>query len=114
MQIIEILNILVSIPKTIAFNFRYLPFSQAIKLPIWVASNCKICYNFHTIYRAFWHRCLNFATKYRFRPIKLIPVYLAVVVVLPLSSQDKSELSQYWSVPVDLLISPYLCRLYKK
>ncbi len=42
MQIIEILNILVSIPKTIAFNFRYLPFSQAIKLPIWVASNCKI------------------------------------------------------------------------
>ena len=24
------------------FNFRYLPFIQAIHLPIWIAPNCKI------------------------------------------------------------------------
>ena len=42
MRISEIINILISIPKTILFNFRHLPFSQAIKLPIWIACNCKI------------------------------------------------------------------------
>ncbi len=26
-------------PKTLYFNFKYLPFTQAIKFPIWVASN---------------------------------------------------------------------------
>lgn len=36
------LNILLSIPRTILFNFRYLPFSQAIKLPVWIACNCKV------------------------------------------------------------------------
>lgn len=36
------LNILLSIPRTILFNFRYLPFSQAIKLPVWIAYNCKV------------------------------------------------------------------------
>jgi acetyltransferase-like isoleucine patch superfamily enzyme len=35
-------KILLSIPKTIWFNLRYIPFSQAIKLPIWVASNVRI------------------------------------------------------------------------
>lgn len=36
------LKILLSIPKTIWFNFRYLPFRQALKLPIWVAGNVRI------------------------------------------------------------------------
>ena len=36
------LDILLSIPRTIYFNFRYLPFRQAIKLPIWIASNSEI------------------------------------------------------------------------
>lgn len=35
-------KILFSIPKTIWFNLRYLPFRQAIKLPIWVAGNVRI------------------------------------------------------------------------
>ena len=37
----NILNILLSVPKTIFFNFRYLPFKQAIKLPIWLANNVR-------------------------------------------------------------------------
>lgn len=36
------LGVLFSIPKTIWFNFRYLPLFQAIKLPIWVALNVRI------------------------------------------------------------------------
>ena len=36
------LKILLAVPKTIWFNFRYLPFIQAIHLPIWIAPNCKI------------------------------------------------------------------------
>lgn len=28
--------------KTIYFNFRYLPFRQAIKLPVWVSRHCRI------------------------------------------------------------------------
>jgi acetyltransferase-like isoleucine patch superfamily enzyme len=35
-------KIIRSIPKTIYFNLRYLPFKQAIKLPVWVASNVRI------------------------------------------------------------------------
>lgn len=33
---------ILSIPKTVYFNFRYLPFPQAIKLPVWVKYNTKI------------------------------------------------------------------------
>lgn len=33
-------DILLSIPKTIYFNFKYLPFKQAYKLPIWVSYDC--------------------------------------------------------------------------
>lgn len=36
------LTIFLSIPKTIYFNLRYLPFRQAKKLPIWVTYNSKI------------------------------------------------------------------------
>lgn len=36
------LNILFSVPKTIWFNFRHLPFRQAVQLPIWIAPDCKI------------------------------------------------------------------------
>ena len=32
----NILRLLFSLPKTIYFNFFYLPFNQAIKLPIWL------------------------------------------------------------------------------
>lgn len=35
-------KILFSIPKTIWFNFRYLPISKAIRLPIWIASNVRV------------------------------------------------------------------------
>ena len=38
----KMINIILSIPKTIYFNFRYLPFKKAIKLPIWVANNVHI------------------------------------------------------------------------
>lgn len=36
------LKIIFSIPRTIWFNLRYLPFSQAIRLPIWIANNVRI------------------------------------------------------------------------
>lgn len=35
-------NVFLSLPKTIWFNFRYLPLLQAIKLPVWIATNVKI------------------------------------------------------------------------
>lgn len=35
-------SVLISAPRTIWFNFRYLPISQAIKLPIWLAPNVRI------------------------------------------------------------------------
>lgn len=38
----RILKILCSLPGTVWFNFRYLPFSQALKLPIWIAGNTRI------------------------------------------------------------------------
>ena len=34
--------LLLSLPKTILFNFRSLPFSQAIKLPIIIGYNVKV------------------------------------------------------------------------
>lgn len=36
------LKILFSIPYTIYFNFRYLSISEAIKLPIWLATNVRV------------------------------------------------------------------------
>lgn len=36
------IKILLSIPKTIYFNFRYLPIRQALKLPIWLAHNVRV------------------------------------------------------------------------
>lgn len=39
METKDFINIVLSIPKTIYFNFRYLPFKQAIKLPIWLTYN---------------------------------------------------------------------------
>ena len=36
------LSIVFSIPRTLWFNLRYLPFFKAIKLPIWIANNVKI------------------------------------------------------------------------
>ncbi len=38
----RILKIIASIPRTVWFNFRYLPFNQALKLPIWIANNVRI------------------------------------------------------------------------
>lgn len=38
----RLLKILYSIPRSIWFNFRYLPFGQAIKLPIWLACNVRV------------------------------------------------------------------------
>ena len=36
------IKILLSIPKTIYFNFRYLPIRRALKLPIWLAPNVRV------------------------------------------------------------------------
>lgn len=36
------IHILCSLPRTIFFNFKYLPFRQAKKLPIWIANNVRI------------------------------------------------------------------------
>lgn len=36
------LKILLSIPRTLYFNFRYLKFSQAIRIPVWLANNVRI------------------------------------------------------------------------
>ena len=38
----NIVQVLISIPNTIYFNFRYLPIKQAVRLPIWMAYNVKI------------------------------------------------------------------------
>lgn len=38
----KLVNIVLSIPKTIFFNFCYLPFKQALKLPIWIAYDVKV------------------------------------------------------------------------
>ena len=38
----RVCKILFSIPKTIWFNFRYLPFSQACKFPVWIACNVRV------------------------------------------------------------------------
>lgn len=36
------LNILLSIPKTIYFNFSHLPVRQAFRLPVWIHFRCKL------------------------------------------------------------------------
>ena len=42
MQVRHLLTYLISLPKTIFFNFRCLPINQAIHLPIFVAYNVKL------------------------------------------------------------------------
>lgn len=37
----ELLKIVMSFPKTVWFNFRYLPISASVKLPIWIHYSCK-------------------------------------------------------------------------
>ncbi len=41
-MILKLINIFLSFPRTIYFNLRYLPLSQALKLPIWIANNVRI------------------------------------------------------------------------
>lgn len=36
------LSIILSIPRTVYFNIRYLPFKKAIHLPIWIANNVRV------------------------------------------------------------------------
>lgn len=38
----KIFKILLSLPKTLYFNFRFLPFNQAFKLPVWIANDSYI------------------------------------------------------------------------
>lgn len=38
----NLLTLVLSIPKTVYFNFRFLPLAQAVKLPIWIKYNTKI------------------------------------------------------------------------
>lgn len=37
-----VLNRLLTLPRSIWFNFRYLPFREAVCLPIWIANNVRI------------------------------------------------------------------------
>lgn len=41
-----LLSIIVSVPKTLWFNLRYLPLAQAVRLPVWVhwRTNVNRCY----------------------------------------------------------------------
>lgn len=38
----KLTKIIGAIPRTVYFNFRYLPFAQAIRLPIWLATNVRV------------------------------------------------------------------------
>lgn len=38
----RLLKILFSTPRSVWFNFRYLPFRQAFKLPVWLACNVRV------------------------------------------------------------------------
>lgn len=38
----RLIKILLSLPRTILFNLRYLPTREAIKLPVWIACNVRI------------------------------------------------------------------------
>lgn len=42
----DTIAVLLSLPKTIYFNIKYLPLSQALKLPIWLHYSTKVksCY----------------------------------------------------------------------
>lgn len=42
MRLGKILGILGCLPRTIWFNFRWLPFKQAVKLPVWLACNVRV------------------------------------------------------------------------
>lgn len=52
------IKIILSIPKTIWFNFTTLPIKQAIKLPIWIAPNVRIYQNKGKIILP---KCISFA-----------------------------------------------------
>lgn len=41
-KIQKIIKYFLSFPKTVYFNFHYLPFKQAMKLPIWINYNVKL------------------------------------------------------------------------
>lgn len=41
-KIKRLLAIILAIPRTIYFNFRYLPIAQAVRLPIWLATNVRV------------------------------------------------------------------------
>ena len=41
-KIKKLLAIILAIPRTIYFNFRYLPIAQAVRLPIWLATNVRV------------------------------------------------------------------------
>lgn len=41
-KIKKLLAIVLAIPRTVYFNFRYLPFAQAMRLPIWLATNVRV------------------------------------------------------------------------
>lgn len=38
----RIFKILLSFPRTVWFNLRYLPLTQALKLPVWIAPNVRV------------------------------------------------------------------------
>lgn len=42
MNIRRIFQLILALPRTVWFNFRYLPFSQARRLPIWLAPNVRV------------------------------------------------------------------------
>ena len=42
MSLSYVFNRILTLPRTIWFNFRYLPLRQAFYLPIWVANNVRI------------------------------------------------------------------------
>ena len=41
-KIKKLLAIILAIPRTIYFNFRYFPVAQAVRLPIWLATNVRV------------------------------------------------------------------------
>jgi acetyltransferase-like isoleucine patch superfamily enzyme len=41
-KIKKLLTIALAFPRTVYFNFRYLPLAQAVRLPIWLAANVRL------------------------------------------------------------------------
>ena len=38
----KVFTIILSLPRTVWFNLRYLPFRQALRLPVWLAPNVRV------------------------------------------------------------------------